>query len=115
MSGNVKGFDPICRWQAGLNKQRVENVINGSNDTFSFAVLLRSVRSQKAKPNVVRKKERASNVVVKFLAVVTLHKLYGALKMRVNIGMEIAKSGKRIRFKFERKSPQIVSEIIKTH
>jgi len=56
----------------------------------------------------VGEKERASRRIIKFTAVVALDALDGGAKLRANVSEKIGKSGKCLRFKAERKSPNVV-------
>ena len=53
-------------------------------------------------------KERTGRRIIKFTAVVALDALDGGAKLRANVSEKIGKSGKCLRFKAERKSPNVV-------
>ena len=57
----------------------------------------------------------ASCIVVQFMTIVTLNKLYTTIEMSEHIAMKVAHSGECFRFEFKRKSLQIMSEIIQIH
>jgi hypothetical protein len=56
----------------------------------------------------VREEELADRGIIKFTAVVALDALDGGAKLRAYVGKEINKSGKSVRFKAKRKSPNVV-------
>lgn len=53
MCGCVEGFDPVRRGKMGLNEKGTQNVIDGANGSFGFAVLLRGVRAGESKLNTM--------------------------------------------------------------
>ena len=73
------------------------------------------MRARKAKMNTLLKEKGASCIVVQFMTIVTLNKLYTTIEMSEHIAMKVAHSGECFRFEFKRKSLQIMSEIIQIH
>ena len=61
--------------------------------------------ARKTKMNALFKKEGASNIVVEFMTIVALNKLYTPIEMSKHIAMKVAQTGEGFRFQFERKSP----------
>ena len=53
VSGSVEGFNPIDRWKAALEKERVHNIINSAKSALGFTVLLRSVWAQHIEDGVL--------------------------------------------------------------
>ena len=43
VSSSEKSFDPKFRWERGLKKKGMKNIINNTNGMFNFAILLRRV------------------------------------------------------------------------
>ena len=104
----MKCLDPVDRRKACLKKKRTQNIVKCAERAFGLSILLGSVWTRHAKCNTVGEKERASRRIIKFTAVVALDALDGGAKLRANVSEKIGKSGKCLRFKAKRKSPNVV-------
>jgi hypothetical protein len=69
-----KSFNPKARRRRGLNKQCVEYVIYGAEQTFIITISRRCIWAREAKKYVVREKQTVVVSVTKFSSVVTFNK-----------------------------------------
>ena len=60
------------RWHRGMEKQRVNAVVEGLKNALCFAVLLACVRAREAKDSAVLGEQRAEREIVKFSPIVSL-------------------------------------------
>ena len=104
----VKGLNPIGRRETHLKQKGTQNVINSAKGAFCLSILLGSIWTRHAECNTVGEKERAGGGIIKFTAIVALNALDGGAKLRANVSEKIGKSGKCLRFKAKRKSPNVV-------
>ena len=91
-----------------MKQQCAHDVIDGSNDTFGFAILLGCVRARKTKMNTLLKEKRASSIVVEFATIVALNKLDTTMEMSEHIAMKVSQSVECFRFQFKWESPQVM-------
>ena len=63
---------PIGEGNRSVIKESPHGVANGSDNTFRFPILRRSVWTRKAKLDTVRGKEIVKLVVVKFFSIIAL-------------------------------------------
>ena len=106
-------LDPIRGGHGHLEQQGANNIINRANNTFSFTVLGRGVRAGHAKMNALGEKEGTGTGVIELFPVVTLNRLDAGAKLSGGVGDEVGEHAESVRLKAERKSPQVVSAIIK--
>jgi hypothetical protein len=95
-----------------LEKERANNVVDGSDRTLGLAVLWRSIGTREAHRGAMMEKKRAILSAVKLAAIVALERANGGAKMSLNVGMKVAKNSGYIRFQFEGKGPEKMGEII---
>jgi hypothetical protein len=88
-----------------MDKQRVDDIVNGANDAFSFTILRGHVRTQHLESCPFRQKKGLGGRVVKLMPVVALDGLDGAAKLSSNISKEVGQCSECVRFKFKWKSP----------
>jgi len=91
----------------------VNNIIDRVNNVFGFTVLRRGVRARHAKMDALREEEVAGTRVVKLFPVVTLDSLDMGTELGGGMGDEVSERAESVRFKMQRKCPQVVSAIIK--
>jgi hypothetical protein len=101
----VKRFSPIARGKGSLDKQRVDDIVNGANDAFGFAILRGRVRTRHPELCPFRQKKGPGGRVVKLTSIVKLDGLDGAVKLSSNINKEVGQCSEGVRFKFKWKSP----------
>jgi hypothetical protein len=111
--GGMKRVSPISRRKTGLEQKRPHDVVHGAKSAFGTSVLLGGIWARHPKDDPVSEEERAGRGVVKLAAVVALNCLDGGGKLRAHIGEKVREDAKSIRFKAQRKSPGVVSAIIK--
>jgi len=111
----VKCLDPVDRRKACLKKKRTQNIVKCAERAFGLSILLGSVWTRHAKCNTVGEKERAGCRIVKFAAIVALDALDGGAELSVNICEKIGKSGERLGFFTEGKSPNVMGTIIQNN
>ena len=83
------------------------------NNVFDFTVLRQSVGARHAKVDALGEEEVIGARVVKLFPIIALDSLDGDTKLSGGIGDEVSESTESVRFKVQRKSPQIMSAIIK--
>jgi hypothetical protein len=96
---HTEGSNPKGGWYTCVKEQGANDIVNGTNDAFSFAVLSGSVWTRHAKKNSVRCKKGSSTKIVKFTSIVVLESLNGNTKLGVDIGEEIRQGGKGVGLK----------------
>jgi hypothetical protein len=101
----VKSFWPITPGEENLNQQSVDGIVNRTNNTFSFTILWRHVRTRHPELCAVRQKEDPGGRVVKLTLIVTLDSFDSRTKLSRHIGKEIGQSSEGVRFKIQEKSP----------
>jgi hypothetical protein len=84
MSSHVKGLNPIRRRKTSLKKESSKDVINSMNHSFSFVVLLRSVRTRESKKNTVIVEEIVERGVIEFHTIITLERFYSFIELGLN-------------------------------
>lgn len=88
-------------------------IVDSANHPFCFAILLRSVWATEAKGDAMNSEEGTRSVIIKFAAVVSLHRLEWELKFGADMSVKVFKHRKNIRFSAQLESPQNMREIIK--
>jgi hypothetical protein len=101
----VKSFCPITPGKRSLNQQSADDIVNRTNNMFSFTILWGCVRTQHLELCAVRQEEDAGGRVVKLTSVVTLDSFDSPTELSRHIGKEIGQSSEGVRFKFQGKSP----------
>ena len=84
--GSVETFRPVAPGKGSLDQQGANNVINGANNTLSFTILRRSVRTRHPQCSALGEKEEPTRGVVKLPPIVTLDGLDRAAELSSNIG-----------------------------
>jgi hypothetical protein len=108
----VEGFDPERGRHGGLEEESTDNIVGGTDSSFSFAVLLRCVRTGEAKEGAMLSEEGVNLFVIKFAAIVTLNSEYRKIELSTSIGMKGSESNKNIGFLSEGKRPKIMCIIV---
>ena len=106
-------LDPVGGGHGGLKKQGANDIIYRTNNAFSFTILRRGVWTGHAKLDALHEEEIAGARVVKLLPVIALDSLDLGAKLGGRVGDEVGERAESVRFKTQRKSPQIMSTIIK--
>jgi hypothetical protein len=101
----VKYFCPITPEKRSLNQQSADDIVNRTNNMFSFTILWGHVRTRHPELCAVRQEEDVSVRVVKLMSVVTLDSFDSPAELSRHIGKEIGQSSEGVRFKFQGKSP----------
>jgi hypothetical protein len=91
----------------------VNNIIDGANNAFSFTILRQSVGAGHAKMDALSEEELPGARVVELEPVVTLDNLDACAELSGGVGDEVSERVECVRFEAQRKSPQIMSAIIK--
>jgi hypothetical protein len=97
----VKSFNPISPGKRNLNKQRANDTVNRTNNTFGFTILKRRVWTRHPKLCAFRQEKGPGVRAVKLMPVVTLDGLDGVVKMSINISKEVGQCGEGVRFKLK--------------
>jgi hypothetical protein len=88
-----------------LNQQSVDDIVNRTNNMFSFTILWWHVRTRHLELCAVRQEEEARGRVVKLTPVVALDSFDSPAELSRHIGKEMGQSSEGVRFKFQEKSP----------
>jgi hypothetical protein len=91
--------------KGSLNQQSVDDIVNRTNNTFSFTILWGCVRTRHLELCAVRQKEDSGGRVVKLTFVVVLDSFDSPAELSRHISKEIGQSSEGVRFKFQGKSP----------
>jgi hypothetical protein len=83
------------------------------NNAFRFTVLRRGVRARHTKIDALGEKEVTGARVVRLFPIIALNSLDTGAKLGGGVGDEVSERVESVRFKSQRKSPQVVSAIIK--
>jgi hypothetical protein len=100
----VKSFSPITPGKRRLNQQSADDIVNRTNNTFSFTILRGRVRIRHPELCGVQQKEEAGGRVVKLTPVVALDSFDSPVELSRHIGKEMRQSSEGVRFKFQGKS-----------
>jgi hypothetical protein len=99
----VKSFCPITLGKRSLNQQSADDIVNRTNNTFSFTILWGRVRTQHLELCAIRQEEEAGGRVVKLTSVVALDSFDIHVKLSRYIGKEMRQSSECVRFKLQGK------------
>jgi hypothetical protein len=105
VGGCVKGLCPVAGRKRRLEDKAADRVGGGANHALGPTVLGRGVGARETQLNATGEEERPRGVLVKLVAIVTLQCTDGATELGGDLGEELSKDGKRVRFQSERKSP----------
>jgi hypothetical protein len=78
----------------------VDDIVNQTNNTFSFTILFGRVRTRHSELCAVRQEEDAGGRVIKLTSVVALDSFDSPAELSRHIGKEIGQSSEGVRFKF---------------
>jgi hypothetical protein len=95
----VLSFSPITPGKGSLDKQSVDDIVNGTNDTFDFTILQGCVGARHLELCAIRQVEDPGGKVVKLAPVVTLDGFDLPVELIRHISKEIGQSGECVRFK----------------
>jgi hypothetical protein len=93
-------FGPIIPGKRSLNQQSANDIVNRTNNTFSFTILWGRVRTRHPELCVVRQEEEAGGRVVKLMPIVALDSFDSPTELRRHIGKEMGQSSEGVRFNF---------------
>ena len=82
-----------------MEQQRVNDIINGTNNALSFTILGRSVGTQHTKMNSMSKEECAGTRVVELAAVVALDRLDSGAILGGHMSKKVSECRKCVRLK----------------
>jgi hypothetical protein len=88
-----------------LDKQSVNDIVNGTNDTFIFTILWGCVGTRHSELCAIRQEEDLGERVFKLTPVVALDSFDGPAELSRHISNEIGQGSEGVRFKFQGKSP----------
>jgi hypothetical protein len=100
----VKSFCPITPGRESLNQQSANDIVNRTNNMFSFTILWGRVRTRYPELCAVRQEEDSGGRVVKLTPVVALDSFDSSAELSRHISKEIGQSSESVRFKFQEKS-----------
>jgi hypothetical protein len=113
VGGSAEGLSPVRSGKGSLEKERAHDIVRRANHTLSLAILRRRVGAGHAEVDAAREEEVTGHIVIELMPVVTLDALDGATKLSGDPSEEVRQGGKSVRLLTERKSPQIMREVIK--
>jgi hypothetical protein len=87
--GGGEGLNPISWWDTSLKQERANDIIDGSDNAFSFIVFRRGIWTGHLELDVVGEEESTGSVVVDLATIIALDTLNGDTKLRGDIGKEI--------------------------
>jgi hypothetical protein len=96
----VKSFCLITPGKGSLNQQSVDDIVNRTNNTFSFTILWGRVRTRHPELCAVRQEEDSGGRVVKLTSVAALDSFDSSAELSRHISKEIGQSSEGVRFKF---------------
>ena len=64
VGGSAEGFSPEARRHGSVKEECVDTIVEGSQGTLSFAILLASVRAQEAEVGVVVRERRVRTMLL---------------------------------------------------
>jgi hypothetical protein len=98
-SGRGKGITPIGRRHGDLKKEGASDIVESAKYAFSFAILLGGVGARHPKRYTFGKEESTRGGIIKFAAVITLHKFDGAVELGLNMSKKIRESRESVGLK----------------
>ena len=110
--GGGEGLNPISWWDTSLKQERVNNIIDGSDNAFSFTVFRRGIWTGHPELDAVGEEESTGSVVVDLATIITLDTLNGNTELCGNIGKEIRQGRESIRLQPQWKSLEVMRKII---
>jgi hypothetical protein len=112
VGGGVHGLSPESRWHGRMAEERSDPVVERAKDAFGLPILLTRVRTGEAEMSAMVGKQGAHGSAVELAPVVCLKRKDGKLKLGLNICGEISKNRESFRLVFQRKRPDVMTEII---
>jgi hypothetical protein len=97
----VKSFCLITPGKGSLNQQSADDIVNRTNNMFSFTILWGSVRIRHPELCVVRQEEDSGGRAVKLTPVVALDSFDSPDELSRHIGKKIGQGSEGVRFKFQ--------------
>lgn len=85
ISGHFQGMMPKGRGHRSMAKERTNNIVNGFDLTFRFAILRRSVWAIKTEIDAINLTRFSKRIIVKFTTIIALKSFNAALKLGTNI------------------------------
>jgi hypothetical protein len=101
----VKSFSPITPGKRSLNQQSADDIVNRTNNMFSFIILWGRIRTRHPELCAVRREEEAGERVIKLTSIIVLDSFDSPTELSRHIGKEMGQSSEGVRFKFDEKSP----------
>ena len=92
-----KSLNPIGWGDTGLKQEGTNNIIDGTNNAFSFTVLRRGIRTGHPELDAVGEEEGMGSMIVELASIIALNTLNGDTKLRSHIGKEIRQGRKSVR------------------
>jgi hypothetical protein len=97
IGGSAKSRSPEGGRNTSLEQEGANDIICGTNNAFSFAVLGRGVGVGHTEVDTMGEEEHAGAGVVKLAAVIALDALDGDTELSLNIGKEVRQGGESVR------------------
>jgi hypothetical protein len=88
-SGGGECIRPKAWWHVGMEQECADAIVEGAEDAFSTAVLLRRVGTREMKDSAMSSEEGANIEVVKLFVVIGLEGMDGSTKLGGDIGEKV--------------------------
>jgi hypothetical protein len=85
-SGGGECIRPKAWWHVGMEQECADAIIEGTEDAFSTAVLLRRVGTRETEDSAMSSKESANSEVVKLFVVIGLEGMDGSTELGGDVG-----------------------------
>ena len=112
VGSGAKGSNPESGRNTGLKQKGTNDIISGTDNSFSFTVLGRSVWAGHAQVNTIGEEEGARARVVKLAPIIALHRFHHGTKLWTHLRKEVSQCGECVRFNTKGKSPQVTRAVI---
>jgi hypothetical protein len=85
-SGSGECIRPKAWWHVGMEQECADTIVEGVEDAFSMAILLRHVGTRETKDSAMSSEESANSKVVKFFAIIGLEGIDGSTELGGDVG-----------------------------
>jgi hypothetical protein len=85
-SGGGECIRPKAWWHVGMEQECADAIIEGAEDVFSMAILLRRVGTRETEDSAMSSEKSANNEVVKLFAVIGLEGMDGSTELGGDVG-----------------------------
>ena len=112
VGGSGEGLSPVVRRKGSLKEQGARDIVRCAYHALSPTILRRRVGTRHTVVDATREEESTGRIVIELAVVVTLDASDGATELSGDPSEEVRQGGKSVRFLTNRKSPQIMREVI---